>query len=157
MPLSSTNTHISAVWVSVEDIIRPAYQPAPTKPLTARDSDGSALGAYQDWFNSNRLSSYFSSRGQYPRTRPGYTYNWGAEDEYGLTEFLVLPNATIEVEFTKSVYGFLNWLRQKNGRTERGRTERDDGRRHRVQRRGCNAILPVAYGLYQRNNSGIIS
>lgn len=52
----------------------------------------------------------FSSWGQYPWTRLGYTYDWGAEDEYGLTEFLVLKNSTIEVEFTKTIDEFFDWL-----------------------------------------------
>ena len=72
--------------------------------------DGSSLGEYEEWFNSNILSSYFSSWGQYPWTRLGYTYDWGAEDEYGLTEFLVLKNSTIEVEFTKTIDEFFDWL-----------------------------------------------
>ena len=110
MPLNSGNTHISAVWVDVNDIIRPAYQTDPTKQLTAEDLDGSSLGEYEEWFNSNILSSYFSSWGQYPWTRLGYTYDWGAEDEYGLTEFLVLKNSTIEVEFTKTIDEFFDWL-----------------------------------------------
>ena len=110
MPLNSGNTHISAVWVDVNDVIRPAYQTDPTKQLTAEDLDGSSLGEYEEWFNSNILSSYFSSWGQYPWTRLGYTYDWGAEDEYGLTEFLVLKNSTIEVEFTKTIDEFFDWL-----------------------------------------------
>ena len=110
MPLSSTNCYISAVWVDVADVIRPAYQTDPTKQLTAKDLDGSSLGEYADWFNSNILSSYFSSWGQYPWTRLGYTYDWGSDDEYGLTEFLVLKNSTIEVEFTKTIDEFFDWL-----------------------------------------------
>ena len=110
MPVSSTNCYISAVWVDVADVIRPAYQTDPTKQLTAADLDGSALGEYKDWFNSNILSSYFSPWGQYPWTRLGYTYNWGADDAYGLTEFLVLKNSTVTVEFTKTLDDFFGWL-----------------------------------------------
>ncbi|MGN0813748.1 MAG: hypothetical protein ACI4MH_00775 [Candidatus Coproplasma sp.] len=110
MPLSSTNTHISAVWVDVSDVIRPAYQPDPTKQLTAEDLDGSSLGEYKEWFNSNIISSYCSVWGQYPWTRLGYTYNWAADDAYGLSEFLVLSGAEIEVEFTKTLDEFVTWL-----------------------------------------------
>ena len=112
MPLSSNNTYVSAVWVDVNDVIRPAYQPDPTKQLTAADLNGSSLGEYKDWFNANILRSYFSAWGQYPWTRLGYTYHWGAEDEYGLSEFLVLPGSTIEVEFTKTISEFVEWLGQ---------------------------------------------
>ncbi|MGN1060527.1 MAG: hypothetical protein ACI4QN_02225 [Candidatus Coproplasma sp.] len=110
MPLSSANTHVSAVWVDVNSVIRPAYQPDPTKQLTASDLNGNSLGEYKEWFNSNILISYYSSWGQYPWTRLGYTYNWGGDNEYGLTEFLVLKNSTITVEFTKTVEEFASWL-----------------------------------------------
>lgn len=110
MPLSSSNGYVSAVWVNVDDIIRPAYQTDPTKQLTADDLTGNSLGEYEEWFNSNIISSYFSPWGQYPWTRLGYTYNWGSDDEYGLTEFLVLKNSTIEVKFTMDIYDFYGWL-----------------------------------------------
>ncbi|MGN0814964.1 MAG: hypothetical protein ACI4MH_07010 [Candidatus Coproplasma sp.] len=113
MPVSSSNGYISAVWVDVSDVIRPAYQPDPTKQLTAEDLDGSSLGEYKEWFNSNILSSYFSTRGQYPWTRLGYTYNWAADEAYGLTEFIILPGSEITVEFTLTINGFISWLGQQ--------------------------------------------
>ncbi|MGM9970892.1 MAG: hypothetical protein ACI35W_00610 [Anaeroplasmataceae bacterium] len=113
MPISSSNTYISAVWVDISDVIRPAYQTDPTKQLTASDLDGSALGEYENWFNSNIISSYCSTWGQYPWTRLGYTYNWGADDAYGLSEFVILPGSEIKVEFTKTIAEFSNWLAEQ--------------------------------------------
>ncbi|MGN1372828.1 MAG: hypothetical protein ACI4VK_02135 [Candidatus Coproplasma sp.] len=110
MPISSTNTYISAVWVDVNNVIRPAYQTDPTAQLTAADLDGSSLGIYEEWFNANIISSYCSTWGQYPWTRLGYTYNWDSEDVYGLSEFVILPGSEITVEFTKTIDEFVVWL-----------------------------------------------
>ena len=48
-------------------------------------------------------------------TRLGYTYDWGAEGKkYGLTEFLILKDSHVRVQFTKNVPTFVRWLEERN-------------------------------------------
>lgn len=110
LPLDADYTHVSAMWVDFDEVIRPAYQPDVTQQLSARTLDGSALGDHAEWFWAYYESSY-SDAGPYPWTRLGYTYDWADNGiEYGLTEFLVLPASTVEVEWTKSAEEFVCWL-----------------------------------------------
>jgi len=113
LPASTEYTHVSAFWADIGEVIRPAYQTDVTKQLTADLLDGSALGAYREWFDGNAEYSY-SEETPYPWTRLGYTYDWAEdEDEYGLSEFLILAGSVIEVEWTKTTDEFVGWM-EKN-------------------------------------------
>lgn len=106
-----TYTHISAFWTKPEDIRRPAYQIDATKQIEPKDLDGSSLGELHSWFCDNIISSYYIGEKKYPWTRLGYTYDWNDnKTAYGLTEFLVLKNANVQVEFTKTIPEFIEWL-----------------------------------------------
>lgn len=112
LPPSSDYTHMTAFWVDVADVIRPAYQPDVTKQIDASDLGGGALGEYEAWFDGNIVYSYFTSA--YPWTRLGYTYDWAeGSGEYGLTEFLVLGGAEAEVEFTMTTEEFIRYLEER--------------------------------------------
>lgn len=109
LPETDNKTHVSAFWVDPEEIIRPAYQTDITQQMAPELLDGSALGEYKEWFEGNAEYSYVTSA--YPWTRLGYTYDWlKDENEYGLTEFIILPNSVIDVEWTKSFDEFIDWL-----------------------------------------------
>jgi len=109
LPATDSKTHVSAFWVDPEEIIRPAYQPDITSQLSSDLLDGSALGEHKEWFDGNAEYSYVTSA--YPWTRLGYTYDWqGDETEYGLTEFIILADSVIDVEWTKSFEEFIAWL-----------------------------------------------
>ncbi len=109
LPADNGYTHFTAFWVEPAELIRPAYQTDITKQLTEAELDGSALGAYETWFDNNILWSYFDSA--YPWTRLGYTYDWKADDvEYGLSEFLILEGSTVEVEWTVTTEELLTML-----------------------------------------------
>ena len=109
LPVTDNKTHVSAFWVDPEEVIRPAYQTDITQQLMPECLDGSALGEYKEWFDKNAEYSYVTSA--YPWTRLGYTYDWLAdENEYGLTEFIILPDSVIDVEWTKSFEEFKVWL-----------------------------------------------
>ncbi len=113
LPPDSDYTHFSAFWVEEEELIRPAYQTNITQQLTADDLDGSKLGEFKNWFDDNIIWSYFDSA--YPWTRLGYTYDWAEnETEYGLSEFIILKNAAIEVEFTLTTQEFIVWLEEES-------------------------------------------
>lgn len=109
LPATDSKTHVSAFWVDPEELIRPAYQTDIVKQVSPDVLDGSALGEHKEWFDGNAEYSYVTSA--YPWTRLGYTYDWMVdENEYGLTEFIILPNSVIDVEWTKSFDEFVEWL-----------------------------------------------
>lgn len=109
VPPDGTYTHVTAMWVSPDDLLRPAYN----TDITSTDMP-LALGEditdeYRDWFEGNIIWSYFDS--DYPWTRIGYTYDWADNGaEYGLTEFLVLPGAEVTVEYTDTIDEFIERL-----------------------------------------------
>ena len=109
LPADSGLTHVSALWVSPEDLIRPAYVTDVTGQMrnsffeeTPEDPD------YIAWFNANAVYSYCENT--YPWTRLGYTYDWAENgEEHGLSEFLLTDGAEVTVEFTKTLEEFLRW------------------------------------------------
>ena len=109
LPENKGYTHVSAFWVDTNEMIGPAYVTDITAQITPSSLDASALGDYKDWFDGNIIWSYFDSA--YPWTRLGYTYDWGnGGDEYGLSEFIILPDSEIEVAWTVSMDTFLTML-----------------------------------------------
>lgn len=115
--LEQNHTHVSAFWTDPKDIKRPAYQPDPSKQLTKETLDGTALNELSDWFCSNIISSYYIGKAKYPWTRLGYTYDWADNGkEYGVTEFVVLKDSTVTVEFTKSISEFVDWLEEQTSK-----------------------------------------
>ena len=109
LPATDAKTHVSAFWVDMDEIIRPAYLTDATAQIDPNSLDGSLLGEHKEWFDGNAEYSYNTSA--YPWTRLGYTYDWSKDtNEYGLTEFIILPDSVIDVEWTKSFDEFLAWL-----------------------------------------------
>jgi len=109
LPSTDNKTHVSAFWVDPDEIIRPAYQIDASEQMKAALLDESLLGDHKEWFDGNAEYSYVTSA--YPWTRLGYTYDWLAdENEYGLTEFIILADSVIDVEWTKSFDEFITWL-----------------------------------------------
>ena len=49
-------------------------------------------------------------------TRLGYTYDWGSKgsNKYGLSQFLVVPGAEVEVRFTKNIKSYIQWMNDRN-------------------------------------------
>lgn len=111
LPESSAYTHVTAFWADLEDVIRPAYQTDPAEQMSAELLNGSALGEHEEWFNGNIVFSYFTSA--YPWTRLGYTYDWSGENgEYGLSEFLILGGAEVEIAYTITTEQFIQQLEE---------------------------------------------
>lgn len=116
-------THFSALWVKPMDLVRPAYQTdVKLDSMTLSfgedfkdyDSDKEFKLSFKRWFDDNRAKAYDKKTG-YPWTRLGYTYDWGAEGKkYGLTEFLILKDSHVRVQFTKNVPTFVKWLEERN-------------------------------------------
>lgn len=111
VPPDGTYTHVSAMWVSPQDVQRPAYQTDITVPDMTTTLPENTDETYLEWFSGNIIWSYFDSA--YPWTRLGYTYDWGATDtEYGLTEFLVKKDAKVDVEYTETIEDLIVRLEQ---------------------------------------------
>lgn len=99
MPADRRSTHVTAMWVNPDDVIRPAYRsdvhnsrPADSFATvhaeleSQKKADKTAVAAglhgsmhdpiiFENWFNSRIIASYFSQK-DYPWTRLGYTYDW---------------------------------------------------------------------------------
>lgn len=111
LPAQGDHTHITAMWVSPDDIIRPAYVTDITAQMDNEfDEDNMPDEQYIEWFDGNIIYSYFDSA--YPWTRLGYTYDWADNGrEYGMSEFIVEQGAAVEVEYTKTVDEFLTSIK----------------------------------------------
>lgn len=113
VPLTSEYTHVSAMWVSSEDVIRPAYSTDFTSEAMPTTLPDNLSEDYRDWFEGNVMWSYFDS--EYPWTRLGYTYDWADNgNEYGLTEFLVREGAEVTIAYTDAIPDYINRLGQEN-------------------------------------------
>ena len=104
MPEHAGCTSVTTLWVSPDDLCRPAFDP----DITANTMTTTLTGEdwYQTWFRANTAASY--GEHGYPWTRLGYTYDWADNGtEYGLTEFIIRPGAQVTVERTLSTADYL--------------------------------------------------
>ncbi len=113
LPPAKGYTHFSAIWVDPADVIRPGYVTDIDAQMQNAFAEASPVDDfskwYSGWFNGNIIWSYFDSA--YPWTRLGYTYDWADnESEYGLSEFLILPDSKATVAFTLPTEEFVSWL-----------------------------------------------
>ena len=109
LPADSGMTHVTAMWVSPQDLLRPAYVTDITRQMRNSFSDESPESPdYIAWFNANAVYSYCENT--YPWTRLGYTYDWADNgEEYGLSEFLLIVGSEATVEFTETLEDFIGW------------------------------------------------
>lgn len=109
-------THVSALWVDPQDVIRPAYSTdiySPQMSASFADAGANHDAKYQAWFNDRIIASYFSDS-VYPWTRLGYSYDLANPcSDYGLSEFLVRVGAPYEVAYTLSLDDFVTKVRQE--------------------------------------------
>lgn len=118
-PRTSRATHMAFLWVSPNDLMRPAYVPD-VKAYDMRtsfegnDADNTErMMWFKNWFDARAAKSYEGPDAR-PWTRLGYTYDWGSDsDKYGLTEFIVVPGANMEVRFTRNLKFVANWMKDR--------------------------------------------
>ena len=118
-PRTSRATHMAFLWVSPNDLMRPAYVPD-VKAYDMRtsfegnDADNTErMMWFKNWFDARAAKSYEGPNAR-PWTRLGYTYDWGSDsDKYGLTEFIVVPGANMEVRFTRNLKFVANWMKDR--------------------------------------------
>lgn len=134
--VDTTLTHFSTVWVDPKDVVRPAYVMDPTNtnmrdsfedetagasvtyyPEGMEEAYASPFGekdeAFKTWFHNwfgETQSKYKRASAKRLWTRLGYTYDWSGESPaYGLSEFIVVKDAEVLVNFTKANKAFMNW------------------------------------------------
>ena len=118
-PRTSRATHMAFLWVSPNDLMRPAYVPD-VKAYDMRtsfegnDADNTErMMWFKNWFDARAAKSYEGPDAR-PWTRLGYTYDWGSDsDKYGLTEFIVVPGANMEVRFIRNLKFVANWMKDR--------------------------------------------
>ena len=118
-PRTSRATHMAFLWVSPNDLMRPAYVPD-VKAYDMRtsfegnDADNTErMMWFKNWFDARAAKSYEGPDAR-PWTRLGYTYDWGSKgDKYGLTEFIVVPGAEMDVKFTRNLKFIANWMKDR--------------------------------------------
>ena len=83
-------------------------EPAAESPFGKKDE--AFMIWYQNWFDET-AAKYEKKSSKRLWTRLGYTYDWSQSvPTYGLSEFIVVRDAQVLVNFTKQTKAFLNWL-----------------------------------------------
>ncbi len=106
LPNGDGNTHFAEFWVKPDDLFRPSYDNEIDDNTCGTEFPEGTDPAYIEWFNNNIQYSYYPPK--YPWTRLGYTYDWGGETEFGLSEFVVKKNSTIVVKSLVGNCGYVN-------------------------------------------------
>jgi hypothetical protein len=121
-PRTSKATHMAFLWVKPDDLLRPAYMPD-VKSYDMRTAFEGELSNdaeisermmwFKNWFDDRASKSYTGPDAR-PWTRLGYTYDWGSKGEkYGLSEFIVVPGAAMDVRFTRNLKFIANWMKDR--------------------------------------------
>ena len=120
MSPESDNNYFTVFWANVTDVFRPAYYPEINSGLMnttfsnslEEDTSENAMW-FKNWFDA-RASKIYTGPDARPWTRLGYTYDWGSKgDKYGLTEFIVVPGASMDVRFTRNLKFIANWMKDR--------------------------------------------
>lgn len=109
LPPHSNKTKFVEMWVEPSDLFRPSPDPEITDSeaeLNFRLSNKflKTSDDYIQWFDDLKAKSYGANG--YPWTRLGYTYDWGQDNHVGLSEFVIVKGANIEI---KAVYPTLQY------------------------------------------------
>ena len=111
MPPIASKSHVAELWVKPGDLFRPC----PDKEVDdsncglhftqKQDSTLVQQKPYIDWFNDQRLMSYYDYKWKeayswtdhYPWTQLGYTYDWNKKNKthVGLSEFIINNNSKV--------------------------------------------------------------
>ena len=125
LPKNERVTHFSLIWVYPRDLVRPAYvtdiasSEMTTSFADELESDSTnteRMMWFKNWFDDEYSKSYVKGARGRTWTRLGYTYDWGSKssNKYGLSQFLVVPGAEVEVRFTKNIKAYIQWMNDRN-------------------------------------------
>ncbi len=107
---------INLLWVNKNSLLRPSYNPGvnTTYGSITYPAEDALPKWYRGWFESNVAYSYASPEEglNYPFTRLGYTYDWGASaSKYGLSEFVIIPSSVVTLEHREGCWSYYKDLR----------------------------------------------
>jgi len=110
LPPQNGKTLFVKMWVFPDDLFRPCPDPEINDSeceITYPESAYSVVGEdYKIWFEHQQSISYGVDG--YLWTRLGYTYDWGGTTSgIGLSEFVIKPGATVEIEEISSTQMFI--------------------------------------------------
>ncbi len=109
LPPQKGYTHFSLLWVSPEDLYRPARDSEIDDDIASLEFPEGTSEEYIDWFNSYAESSYNPHK--YPWTGLGYTYDWCEDSgEYGLSEYVLKDGSSALVEKTYTNEEFFEYI-----------------------------------------------
>ncbi|MCD8089334.1 MAG: copper amine oxidase N-terminal domain-containing protein [Clostridiales bacterium] len=109
LPPQKGYTHFSLLWVSPEDLYRPARDSEIDDTAASLTFPEGTSEEYTEWFNSYAESSYNPHK--YPWTGLGYTYDWSKDSgEYGLSEFVLKDGSKALVEKTYTNEEFFEYI-----------------------------------------------
>src|SRR5437773_9282794 len=99
---TSTVTAFVELWVTPDQIFRPAADNEVTDTTAGLTMPADAEPWYRLWFNTTRAAQYFQSavpkHDAYPWTQLGYTYDWGNPGHpQGVSEFVVKQHSTVVI------------------------------------------------------------
>ena len=103
LPPNSGHKYVIELWVNPGDLFRPSADPDVRDreaQLDFPDVRGyvSVSEPYKKWYKETATARYEPKNGPaYPWTRLGYTYDWGGESRYGLSEFVILKGSQLTV------------------------------------------------------------
>lgn len=105
LPPNASNTVFVELWVSPSDLFRPSPDCEIGDTTAQLDFPTNTTAEYKAWFDSNIIYSYYPMN--YPWTRLGYTYDWGSSNHIGLSEYIIVQNATVTVKSVTSTEEYL--------------------------------------------------
>jgi len=110
LPPKAGKTKFVEMWVKPGDLFRPSADPEISDSEAETEFRTSnkfvvVSNDYVRWYNELKMKSYGTNG--YPWTRLGYTYDWGDNRHHiGLSEFVIMPGATVEIHAISSTAAY---------------------------------------------------
>lgn len=98
LPLDTSKTLVVAFWADPSALFRPCPDAEVTDTACQLDFPPGTTDAHRAWIEDLRSKSYGTDG--YPWTQLGYTYDWGKDDEQGLSEFVLASGSTVTVAWS---------------------------------------------------------
>ncbi len=97
LPSQNGKTRFVQLWVWPSDLRRPSCDPEVDDTVAQVDF---SQGVDRRWvrYMNDRTALCYVGPWPYPWTRLGYTYDWGASNHVGVSEFIVWPGSRVGVK-----------------------------------------------------------
>lgn len=102
LPIKKTDNFFVESWVKPSDLIRPCIDSEIDDAQCEHDSSykKAVKAEHMKWYQEEKKDKY-TGKWPFPWTRAGYTYDTAKtsdEDQFGVSEFVIRPNAKIIIE-----------------------------------------------------------